>query len=857
MRYPGEYLRAPTHPVGRVGASFLTISLFILHRARGTKKNNPDVELSSFSLIFAGCNRLPIVFVVVSDNGPSKQALMHNNLKNKTQTNTIPMNLFGFHRLLAAGLLLRRAVSLLFLGMLFYTPLHGQNNYNLNWMFGEYAGITFNGPNAGPVTGSGMSAPRGVATISEQNGQLLYYTNGLRVWGVDHQLILNGDNLSGNPNSTQSALFVPYPEKPDDTYLFTTDALGGQTGLRYSLIRKDVNHTGMVLYGEKNILLHTPVTEKLVLLRHCNMKSYWAVAHEWGTNRFLAYHVNDEGLDTVPVITATGPVYSGALENNVGYMAASWEDNLLALAVTGSNRVDLFSFDNLLGTPEFLYSINNIYQPYGVVFSGDQNLLYVSGLDGRIYQYNLNAPNISASAYLVANTGKLTGALQMAPNNMIYIAREQDPYLGYIGSPNSTGISCYYVENGLFLAGNLSRGGLPPFIPRLEIPTLPDQTTCEGDTVFYNPLFLQRADSFILYFGDRLAGNHDSTTQVPAWYVAKEYGYTAVELIYYMCGEEYKLDANICMTGVPSVNLGPDTAICENIKHGLSAFLNDVYCPMMPMDFLWNNGATGGYLEVYPPGIYSVTVSNACGSGADTVHITGLPVPVVSLGPDQTLCQGDTALLMPLPTPDSLVWFDGTTDLVKMITKEGNYFVTVTNEFNCKASADVLIEFLDPPTRQWTMQDTTICIGHPLELNAGKGFDAYLWQDGSAGNSFLVLDSGWYHVMVSNICGTITDSLYVSLEDCRLKLFVPSAFVPNGDGHNDEFRAYAIYLDEFNMTIYNRWGQQVFFTEDPEKGWNGFYRDKPAPGGVYVYHIIYRDTTGKRHHLSGSVTLIR
>lgn len=768
------------------------------------------------------------------------------------------MNLLGFHRLLAARLLLLRgAVRLIFLGMFFYTPVQAQNNYNLNWMFGEYAGITFNGPNAGPVTGSAMSAPRGVATISDGSANLLYYTNGLRIWGSDHQLIQNGNNLAGSPNSTQSSLFVPYPEKPDDTYLFTTDALGGQMGLRYSLIRKDVTHTGMVLHNQKNTPLHTPVTEKLALARHCNMKSYWVVAHEWGTNRFLAYHVNDEGLDTVPVITSTGPVYSGSLENSVGYMVVSWEDDLLALAVTGSNRVDLFSFDNLQGTPEFLYSINNIYQPYGVVFSGDQNLLYVSGLDGRIYQYNLTAPNISASVYQVANTGKLTGALQMAPNGVIYIAREQDPYLGFIGAPNSNGISCYYVEQGLYLAGNISRAGLPPFIPKLELPSIPDHNICEEDTVVYNPLFLQKADSFIFYFGDRTTNFYDSTTQLPAWHVFKILGYNKVELVYYMCGEEHTVTAKVCMTGIPSVNLGPDTAICENIMYGLSPFLNDVYCPMMPIDFLWSNGATSGYLEVFPPGTYTVTVTNACGSGSDTIHITGLPVPPVSLGPDQTLCRGDTALLMPLPTPDSLVWYDGTTDLIKMITEEGNYFVTVTNEFNCKATASVLLAFLDPPADQWNMQDTTICIGHPMELYAGTGFDSYLWQDGSSGTSFLVTDSGWYHVAVTNICGSSSDSLYVFLEDCGLKLYVPNAFFPNGDGKNDEFRAYGQYLEEFMMTIYTRWGEQVFFTENPEKGWNGWYRSKPAPGGVYVYHIIYRDATGKRHHLSGSVTLIR
>lgn len=746
---------------------------------------------------------------------------------------------------------------LLFLYISIDNNLQAQSNrYNDNWFFGNYAGIMFSGLNAAALSGSVMIAPEGTATISDASGQLLYYTNGNRVWGSDHQIIINGDNLTGNPSSTQSALFLPQPESGSITYLFTTDADGGQNGLRYSVLEKDVSNTGRILSNKKNLLLRTPVTEKITAFRHCNQRSYWIVAHAWGSNIFYSYLLTDEELETTPVITPTGPIYTGVVENGIGYMKASPYDNLLALAVTGSNRVDIFSFDNAEGTPDFLYSIENIFQPYGIEFNETQSLLYVSGLDGRIYQYNLTAQDVPASGVVVANTGKLTGALQMAPNGRIYVSKDLDLYLGYIASPNSISYSCNYIDQGVYLGGNYSKAGLPPYIPNLEKHALEQYDICYGDTVWYNPLFLQKADSFIVYFGDRYSINYDSTTILPAWHVFEDFGYNIVEAVYYMCGEEYSVSSFVCMQGEPEVYIGEDTAICENIEYTIITYPRGIYCPSA-IDFIWCNGSTDPFLKVYPPGNYSVTITNQCGSGIDSINITGLPVPEVSLVPDKELCVGDTAMLIPLPFPDSLLWYDGSNDSLKIITETGNYFVTAINEYNCRATANVLITFIEPPTFQWNMRDTTICIGVPMELNAGAGFDSYLWHDNSSGPLFIVADSGWYRITVSNMCGKASDSLYVYLEDCRLRLYVPNAFNPNGDGLNDIFRAYGQYIDEFQMYIYNRWGEMMFHSSCLENGWDGTFKGKVAPEGVYVYKIIYLDATNKYHNLSGTVTLIK
>jgi gliding motility-associated-like protein len=72
-------------------------------------------------------------------------------------------------------------------------------------------------------------------------------------------------------------------------------------------------------------------------------------------------------------------------------------------------------------------------------------------------------------------------------------------------------------------------------------------------------------------------------------------------------------------------------------------------------------------------------------------------------------------------------------------------------------------------------------------------------------------------------------------------VFVPNAFSPNGDGHNDEFKVFSpLELNDFALRIFNRWGEMVFESFEPELGWGGFYKGKRVPSGVYVAMISYK-----------------
>jgi len=105
------------------------------------------------------------------------------------------------------------------------------------------------------------------------------------------------------------------------------------------------------------------------------------------------------------------------------------------------------------------------------------------------------------------------------------------------------------------------------------------------------------------------------------------------------------------------------------------------------------------------------------------------------------------------------------------------------------------------------------------------------------------------------------DSLQsISNEVCiptAFRLFVPNAFSPNNDGINDVFMPAGIYIKEYQMQIYNRWGEMLFESADIHQGWDGKYKEEYCPTGVYYYQMMVKTAEGKNKNVSGSVHLLR
>ena len=164
-------------------------------------------------------------------------------------------------------------------------------------------------------------------------------------------------------------------------------------------------------------------------------------------------------------------------------------------------------------------------------------------------------------------------------------------------------------------------------------------------------------------------------------------------------------------------------------------------------------------------------------------------------------------------------------------------------------------------------RDTTLCIGQQLLLNANIPKEAdsviYTWQDGSKDSVLLVSQSGtyWVSAYIEDYKITVTDTIRVNYTDCtppKYPLWIPNSFTPNGDGLNDVFKPETIAeMEEYKMLIFNRWGQQIFESNNINKAWDGKYKGRIVESGVYTYRIEARDKLTKEKKVyNGRVTLV-
>ena len=187
------------------------------------------------------------------------------------------------------------SLILLLISVLCYGQIPGPTT---NWYFGTNAGLTFNSGSPVALTNGSLTTTEGVATISDNSGNLLFYTNGVSVWNRNHLVMTNGTGLFGDVSSTQSAIIVQKPNQSNIYYVFTSDNDAGPDGVRYSIVDMTLS-AGLGEVTSKNILLKTPSCEKLCAVRHCNNQDVWVLSHDWNTNVFTSWLVDNIGRTQV------------------------------------------------------------------------------------------------------------------------------------------------------------------------------------------------------------------------------------------------------------------------------------------------------------------------------------------------------------------------------------------------------------------------------------------------------------------------------------------------------------------------------------------------------------------------------
>ncbi|MFS4494101.1 FG-GAP-like repeat-containing protein [Maribacter sp. 2308TA10-17] len=374
------------------------------------------------------------------------------------------------------------------------------NGNGYDWYFGLNAGLNFENA-AGPVQIPSplLNAEEGSSIWSDDQGNLLFYTNGINVYNRNHQVMPNGSGLLGNPSSTQSGVVVEDPGNPDRYYVFS---IGGAGNLAYfSVVDMTLDGgLGDVIVGNKNTFIQNVNGEKIAAWPHSNGTDIWVVLVD--TNNIYARLLTAVGLG--PAITSN----ANSFGRRFGQMKFSPDGQKLAIGsypnASSGFMVQLVDFDNSTGQFSNLqeWPLN---QPYGVEFSPNGNYLYVTemgwgGPVGRLWQYdignNSTGASIGASGVVLLSGNYMFAQLQIGPDGKIYMATSftgNNPRngLAVINEPNNQGLSSNAVADQItFTDGALSRSGLPN-IPAYQLRSKPIITPVDVTQTCFSNIQLQ------------------------------------------------------------------------------------------------------------------------------------------------------------------------------------------------------------------------------------------------------------------------------------------------------------------------------------------------------------------------------
>jgi len=414
-----------------------------------------------------------------------------------------------------------------------------------HWYFGENAGLSFNlDSNTTTISFEGqLNTREGCASISDESGNLLFYTDGTTVYNRLHNIMVNGTGLAGDESSSQSAIVAPKSDDPNIYYIFTVGSNQLNTGLNYSEVDMSLDG-GFGAITVKNINLLNYCSEKITaVLKDCISKDLWVVtfASEDGRNEtydtFHAFEVSNLGVNKVSVKSK----FNTIAYNGRGYLKISPDGKKLACANV-NDGLYLYDFKSNTGVVSNeqrinIFSPSGSTYPYGVEFSPNSQLLYIHSYNNylnsqddsdnpanhtsTLSQFNVASADVSNSQIIIDERQLYRGALQLGPDGKIYRALSASyqtglPFLGVIQYPNIIGTGCGYLHNAINLAPSNSSQGLPPFISsffntKIDIIKNGEDSSelilCEGDTYTLTSEYLAGASYVWAHNGNILPDN--------------------------------------------------------------------------------------------------------------------------------------------------------------------------------------------------------------------------------------------------------------------------------------------------------------------------------------------------------------
>ena len=645
-----------------------------------------------------------------------------------------------------------------------------------NWYFGDHAGLTFRYGSPIFLSDSKHFIFEGCATMSDSAGNLLFYTDGETVWTKEHTVMENGTDLKAtwigaNVTTTQSAIIIPIPKKPNQYMLFSLEpqALTHSDGeLGYSVVDMAFND-GLGKVTKKNVCIADSIAEKMTAIQHSNGQYYWLVVSEFTTNKMFSFLITEGGVQS-PVISTLGEPYKavGYSQNATGYMKFSPKGNRIA-AVNFVKDIEVYDFDNLTGRISNPISFEGFEGVYGLAFSPDGSKIYVSSLH-HITQYDLTSSDISAPYIMFEDhQNEINTALQLGPDGVIYHSSYLS--LNAILHPNLKGKNALFINDYIDLpVGASGEYGLPNFVqsyfanitipPHLDVF---DNKACVGDSI-------------------KLAVTSSSTENIKkvTWHigdVVREYSSFAglqTDIVFTQQGQ-YPVSAFVEYHDKPNIFLEDTIAIYQ-----LTTFLtpDTLHCPgdtiyiSVPdeYEYEWPDyHVRNGKPYITKPGKYILKYGIGNCWTQDTI-VVNFGKTRVSLGSDQYLCRKELneLILSPFTNGTNYEWQDGSSSATFSVTESGTYWVKVGNV--CGWDTDTVRIWFHEDSLVSVGEDKILCKGDIVKLVASGNFPSYQWESDHKGvigydQSLVVSEPGTYWVTSNNFCGAFTDTIQVFYEN--------------------------------------------------------------------------------------------
>jgi gliding motility-associated-like protein len=552
-----------------------------------------------------------------------------------------------------------------------------------------------------------------------------------------------------------------------------------------------------------------------------------------GNNR--TFETNLAGEYAVEVIDANGCSNSDTINLTVIQVPQISVLTDATICPDMTHEFNVSTFDNGNGPYTYLWNngenTNNIIvntqgnywveitDRYGCLGRDEANLLVNSKLDVSIY----SAPTISLCF----------GEDTLLRTNYNSIDGYNFTWSG-LGSGNSEtvtaatgGVYEVLVDNGLGCEG---RAEIEVVIHPLPQISVRDTSFCEGNTISIGTNAVNN------YTYNWSTSESTSIIQVNSNNLSSPY---KLEVKNSVTGCSSEIDINVVENKNPIVNL-ENIEVCEGEEITLqsSVIYNNV-------EYYWNTGENTMSISPSASGLYRLEVKTLDGcKGSSTSRVNFKPKPIIDLGPDITICEGENHTFTIENIYENIIWNNGESSSSITVNDANKYFVSVSlNGCESKDTVELKVNPYPISFIDHSLSNKSYCFeqleARELSLNAGENLSyEYLWNTGEISNSIWITSPGKYSVTISNGNCSISDEIEFK-DYCPWTLFIPNAFSPNDDGLNDIFLAEGINILDFEMYIFNRWGEQIFKSNSIHEGWDGTYMNEEVQIDVYVYLIYY------------------